>query len=62
MSQARLADAGAVTSIGGWFVSMAVQAAPFIQDLAGIIAIVAGVFAIRFHVVKTAAIKRGKPE
>jgi hypothetical protein len=58
VSQERLADAGVVTSAGGWIVSHALEAAPVIQDIAGLIAIVAGLCAARYHWLKAQEIKR----
>lgn len=45
----RVADAAAATSGLGWVASWATDALPIIQALAGIVAIVAGLFAIAFH-------------
>lgn len=45
----RVADAAAATSAFGWIASWATDALPIIQALAGIVAIVAGLFAIAFH-------------
>ena len=57
MNQTRLADAGAVTSIGGWIVSHAIEANPVIQLIAGIVAIVAGLCAARYHLLKAEEVK-----
>lgn len=45
----RAADAAAATSAFGWVASWATDALPIIQALAGIVAIVAGCFAIAYH-------------
>lgn len=45
----RAADAAALTSIPAWLVSVAVDALPVIQALAGLVAIIAGLFAIAVH-------------
>lgn len=58
VSDTRLADTGAAVSVGGWFVTFAVQAEPIIQALAGIVAIIAGVFAARYHYLKAEEIKK----
>jgi membrane protein DedA with SNARE-associated domain len=57
IDHAKLADAGAITSGTGWFLSHALQAVPVIQDLAGIIAIIAGLCAARYHWLKAREIK-----
>lgn len=49
LDSTRLADAGAATSIVAWLSSIAVQALPIIQLIAGVVAIVAGVLAARYH-------------
>jgi hypothetical protein len=56
-NQTRLADAGAVTSIGGWLVSHAIEANPIVQLIAGVVAIVAGLCAARYHWLKAKEIK-----
>lgn len=45
----RVADAAAATSAFGWVASWATDALPIIQALSGIVAIVAGLFAIAYH-------------
>jgi len=45
----RAADAAAATSTLGWLASWATDALPIIQAAAGIVAIVAGLFAIAYH-------------
>lgn len=47
--QTRIADAAAGTSVVGWLASWATDALPIIQALAGLVAIVAGCFAIAYH-------------
>jgi len=49
MTNTRAADAAAATSTLGWLASWATDALPIIQALAGIVAIVAGLFAIAYH-------------
>lgn len=48
----RAADTAAALSIPAWVVSLAAEALPIVQFMSGIIAIVAGVFAIIVHVRK----------
>lgn len=45
----RVADAAAATSAFGWVASWATDALPIIQAVSGIVAIVAGCFAIAYH-------------
>jgi hypothetical protein len=45
----RTADTAAALSIPAWVVSLAAEALPIVQVMSGIIAIVAGVFAIVVH-------------
>lgn len=45
----RVADAAAATSAFGWVASWATDALPIIQAFSGIVAIVAGLFAIAYH-------------
>lgn len=45
----RVADAAAATSGIGWLASWATDALPIIQAVSGIVAIVAGCFAIAYH-------------
>jgi hypothetical protein len=49
MTNTRAADVAAATSTLGWLASWATNALPIIQALAGIVAIVAGLFAIAYH-------------
>jgi hypothetical protein len=49
MQNTRAADAAAATSTLGWLASWATDALPIIQAMAGIVAIVAGLFAIAYH-------------
>ncbi len=51
--QTRVADAAVATGWIGWIVSHAAEAAPVIQDTAGLLAIVATLYAIRYHHIKT---------
>lgn len=45
----RMADAAAATSTMGWLASVAADTLPIIQAVAGLVAIVAGGFAIAYH-------------
>lgn len=45
----KLADAAAGTSVVGWVASWATDALPIIQAVAGLVAIIAGLFAIAAH-------------
>jgi len=49
MTNTRAADAAAATSSIGWMASWATDTLPIIQAMAGIVAIVAGLFAIAYH-------------
>lgn len=49
MTNTRTADVAAATSTLGWLASWATDALPIIQAMAGIVAIVAGLFAIAYH-------------
>jgi hypothetical protein len=44
-----MADAAAATSTMGWLASVAADTLPIIQAVAGLVAIVAGGFAIAYH-------------
>jgi len=57
VNHARLADAGAATSIASWIISKAVEANPVIQLVAGIVAIFAGLCAARYHLLKAEELK-----
>lgn len=48
----RVADVGAATSIVGWLASLAAQALPIVQFVAGCVAIIAGLAATYYHVKK----------
>jgi hypothetical protein len=48
-SHARIADAATVVSAMGAAASVAMEALPIVQLMAGLIAIVAGIFAIVYH-------------
>lgn len=52
MSVERAADTAAALSVPAWIVSLAAQALPVVQVIAGVLAIVASVFAIIVHVRK----------
>ncbi len=51
----KAADAAAAVSIPAWVVSLAADALPIVQVLAGLVAIIAGVFAIAVHLRKLRA-------
>lgn len=51
-SAERVADAGAVSSIFIWLTSHALQWMPILQAVSLMVAIVAGTFAIVFHIIK----------
>jgi len=51
--QARVADAAVGAGWVGWLIGKASEAAPLIQDTAGIFAIIATIVAIRYHLAKT---------
>jgi hypothetical protein len=52
MSVSRAADTAAAVYIPAWVVSLAAEALPIVQLMAGVLAIVASVFAIVVHVKK----------
>lgn len=52
MSLQRTADAAAAISVPAWLASWAVNALPIVQVVAGLVAIIAGLFAIAVHVQK----------
>ena len=52
MSIEKAADTAAAVSFPAWVVSLAAEALPIVQLIAGIIAIVAGAFAIAVHIRK----------
>lgn len=45
----RLADAGAAGSFGGWVLTHVLEAAPLIQELAGLAALCAGIASARYY-------------
>ena len=55
--QTRVADAAVGAGWLGWLISHAAEAAPLIQDTAGLCAIIATLVAIRYHLAKTKYIK-----
>lgn len=60
MNNERFADAAAAGSFIGWLASVAVQALPIIQCLAGLAAIVAGIAAARYHIVARRHLRKDK--
>lgn len=52
MSTERAADTAAALSVPAWVVSLAAEALPIVQLIAGVLAIAASVFAIIVHVKK----------
>jgi hypothetical protein len=51
-SPERIADAGVALTGAGWIVSVAVEALPVVQVVAGIVAIIAGCCAAYYHLFK----------
>jgi len=55
--QTKVADTAVGAGWLGWIVSHASDAGPIIQDIAGICAIIATLFAIRYHIARTSYLK-----
>lgn len=55
---AKVADVAAGISTAGALTAWVADALPWVQFIAGIIAIIAGIFAIRYHYLKTKALEK----